>query len=226
MTAFVQGCGRWPQLCDRNGSELKKPIRVHTDIITSISFSPDGQTIASGSRDRTVKLWTREGKSLKEFDRQSDAIIGVNFSSDGEVVIVADERGTVKRFKRNGEQLSAVRYGTAFKSVSFSPDGRIIASTKGDNTVQLWSAEGEKLGTLYGHEDEILIVRFSPDGKILASASADTSVVLWHLDVVKLINLLDKSVDQLMIDACVSLKGYIQNTEQGNRHLCDHVSPG
>jgi WD40 repeat protein len=155
----------------------------HNDCVTSVSFSPDGKTIASASDDNTIKLWSLDGKELNTFHGHSGTVWSVNFSPDGQTIASASEDNTVKLWSLDGTELHTF-YGHSSMvwSVSFSPDGQMIASTSEDNTVKLWSLDGREMSTFQGHDRAIWSASFSPDGQMIASASDDNTVKLWSLD--------------------------------------------
>ncbi len=152
------------------------------------SFSPDGEIIASGSRDdKTVKLWNPE-KHIRELTLKGHQgfVKGVDFSPDGQLIATASDDKTVKLWNGQGKLLHTLEgHSAPVYSVSFSPDSQIIASTSEDSTVKLWTREGKFLRTLAGdkgHTEAINRVSFSPDGKLIASASDDKTVKLWKQD--------------------------------------------
>lgn len=73
--------------------------------ITSISFTPDSQIIASGSKDKTVRLWHRDGKLLKTLSNNPDEVAAVSFSHDGKILAAASKDGTIILWNLNMEQL-------------------------------------------------------------------------------------------------------------------------
>ncbi|MDY6806642.1 MAG: ribosome assembly protein 4 [Cyanobacteriota bacterium] len=152
----------------------------HEGWVWGVSFSPDGELIASASSDNTVKLWSREGKLLQTLSGHEAEVLGVSFSPDGESIASASSDNTVKLWSREGKLLQTLSgHEGPVNGVSFSPDGELIASASRDKTVKLWSPQGKLLQTLSGHEDSVWGVSFSPDGELIASASRDKTVKLW-----------------------------------------------
>ena len=161
------------------------PLEGHTAEIYSVSFSPDGGILASGSWDSTVKLWdvaTRQAIAPLEGD--TDVVNSVSFSPDGGTLASGSWNGTVKLWDVTTRQIIATLEGhtEGVSSVSFSPDGGILASGSWDSTVKLWDvATRQNIATLERHTEGVNSVSFSPDGGILASGSWDGTVKLWDV---------------------------------------------
>ena len=166
----------------------------HTDSVNSVSFSPDGSTIASGSDDDTVRLWdVNTGTHIKTLTGHTDLVRSVSFSPDGSTIASGSDDDTVRLWDVNtGTHIKTLTGHTGeVSSVSFSPDGSTIASGSGDGTVRLWDVNtGRHIKTLTGHTSDVLSISFSPDGQTLASGSGslhsfspfspdDNTVRLW-----------------------------------------------
>ena len=159
---------------------LQRPGTVH-----SVAFSPDGKTLASGSRDRTVRLWeVASGKETATLPGHTDTVYSVAFSPDGKTLASGSGDRTVKLWDvASGKEAVTLRGHTdAALSVAFSPDGKTLASGSGDRTVRLWDvASGQATGTLQERFVSARFVAFSPDGKTLASSGLDKTVKLWDV---------------------------------------------
>ncbi len=155
----------------------------HTAYVYSVSFSPDGQTIASGSLDNTIKLWKRDGTLITTLNGHNESVLSVSFSPDGQTIASGSADKTIKLWKRDGTLITTLSGHNAFvSSVSFSPDGQTIASGSLDKTIKLWKRDGTLITTLNGHNDSVYNVSFSPDGQTIASGSADKTIKLWKRD--------------------------------------------
>ena len=160
--------------------------------IGSVAISPNGEILASGSDDKTIKLWNlKTGEEIVTLAGHSRFVKSVAFSSDGAILASASDDRTIKLWNvATGEEIRTLSgHSHAVKSVAFSPQGSggfgnppLLASGSWDKTVKLWDTNtGEIICTLTGHQLQITSIAFSLDGKLLASGSFDRTVRLWDL---------------------------------------------
>lgn len=171
----------------------------HADVVGSIRFSPDGQMIATGSYDNTIKLWRRDGSLIKTLKGHTDAVMSIDFSVDSKMIASGSFDGMLRIWDRNGNPIQDVlnqNIGDWVTSVSFGPDGRIVTSSN-DTTIKFWQLEEDKLLALNPekHQDLIGQVRFSPSGDQLITISNDNTLKLWNQDGKVLIKTLDKQAE-------------------------------
>jgi RNA polymerase sigma factor (sigma-70 family) len=160
-------------------------LQKHDADIWALAFSRTG-VLASGSSDRTARLW-RFGAGnaphvLMTSWSETRPILAAAYAPDGRVLGVATTDKTVHiRDAKSGDVLMVWHsHQDVVTCLAFSPDGQTLASGSADATVKLWDrATGELQRTLVGHVGGVSTVAFAPDGKQLASAGDDQAIRLW-----------------------------------------------
>lgn len=155
----------------------------HTEVVFGVDISPNNQLIATGSSDRTVKLWKPDGTLINTFEGHKAAVWDVAFSPDSQLIASASRDNTVKLWHQDGRLLHTFKsHQDEVLGVAFSPNGKLIASASRDNTVKIWNRDGKNIDTLRDHKSSVWQAVFSPDGRMIATASEDKTVKLWKLN--------------------------------------------
>ncbi len=170
-------------LWDIPSQQLQFTFKGHEGKIKALRFAPDGKTLASGSKDGTIRLWnTTTGDQTASFS--ADMNTALAFSPDSKTLASIYDDKRIKLWDINtGEELMTLKGNIGIcHALAFSADSKILASGSHDGTILTWDlATGTKLTTLKGHDNWIKALTFSPDGKTLASGSEDGVIFLWNI---------------------------------------------
>ncbi|MBF2015533.1 MAG: WD40 repeat domain-containing protein [Rivularia sp. T60_A2020_040] len=179
-------------------------LKGHIWDIEALAFSPDGQTLISGSFDHTVKMWNLiNGRLITTLDGHKDGVNDVVISADGQLFFTGGgtaQTNTDKVIKvwsmKTRKLLRTLKgHSQGVTSLAITADGKTLVSGSYDNTIKLWNPQtGALIRTLAGHNSPVRSVAISPDGKTLASGGgslkgdSDKTLRLWNLETGKLIS--------------------------------------
>ena len=166
------------KLWKQDSPEPSKIIENHIDWVIGVSWSSDGNILASISSN-IVGVYQKNGELLHSLEHPSK-VLSVSWSRD-RILATGTEDDKIRLWKIDGTILSTLKANGSVSSLSWSPDGRVLTALSEDGTVELWRAN-PLLTSLTNHTRAVNSVSWNPDGQILASGSDDRTIQLWHQD--------------------------------------------
>jgi WD40 repeat protein len=167
----------------------------HRDLVRSLAFSPDGQMLASGSQDRTARLWNwTERRETRQLTDDIGAITSVAFSPDGRVLAMSVGGGAGRIIRlvdvATGSRTAELRgHRKSICSLAFTPDGHTLFSASDDGTIRVWDVvprAKEEVTRSFAENSICLEWRshgpalfLSPDARHLVTVYTDQTFSLW-----------------------------------------------
>lgn len=176
------------------GSYEPRTLAGHKSQIVKLAFSPDGKTLASCSKDYTVKIWNSSTGDLIQ------SLVDVRLVVDLERTIPGDDSGDeysslssrivddrpqkpyIKVSDLDGKKVANVSHADRCCSLAYSPDSNVLASSSWDGMIKLWDSNGKLRQTISSARKFPIALAFSPDGSLLACMSYRGFIDVWHVE--------------------------------------------
>ena len=154
--------------------------------VLALAFSPNGAHLASGSKDKTVRLWdlVNSGKwtTLQKHSGWTNVLA---FSPDGKLLASGSTDKTVQLWNTaTGDPLATlIGHINGIAALAFSPDGETLASASTDGAVRFWNTKnGDPISTpIAGHTERVKAVAFPNGGATLASVAFNGIITFWDM---------------------------------------------
>jgi WD40 repeat protein len=165
--------------------------------VKAIAFSPRGRLLATGSSDRSARLWNpRKGRLLQVLPHKG-WVVSLAFSPDGrEFATTSKDGGTRVWDVRTGVRL-LIFFGPigSINSVDYSSSGRFLLAGSSDRTARVddtgGAEEGRELTVLTGNRDAVTTASFSPNEQLAVTGGSDGTVRIWEPGVADQLRVID-----------------------------------
>lgn len=207
----------------KTGKELTT-FEEHKGYVSSLAFSPDGNTIFSGSNEGIISLWdSKTGQKIQEFQGHSREISSGTFSPDGTTILTCGFwDGIARLWDLTGKELQKFEPNASIVSVAFSSDGNSVFAGCGNGKIVQWDVQtGQKIQefNLPGGSD-IFSLQLRPDKDSIITGSNKGVISLWNIKTGQ--NLLRFQDNERSISSvALSPDGTSILTVSSNAHLWD-----
>jgi WD40 repeat protein len=154
----------------------------HSNVIQSVAISADSALLASGSSDKTIKVWDLGTGELRDtLTGHSSCIFSLAISSDRQTLASCGDKTTKIWSLKTGKLLHNLNHLKSVGSVAISSEGQIFA-IGGNKTIKIWNPHtGEWPRTLSEDLGYVCSIAISPDGHTLASGTTENIIKIWNL---------------------------------------------
>lgn len=197
-----------------------QPLKGHAKPVTSVNFNEDGTALASGSEDKTIKIWTVDKnldfQNIKTLSSHTEEVTSVLFSPNKKILASASGLKDINNIEGISSGENAIKiweigknneyneiktligHTDGITSLSFNANGSILASSSEDNTVRIWNMDDHTLiKEITGHSEKVNTVAFSPKSKLIITSSNDNKV-----------KIIENNLNHLLATSCLSLMPY------------------
>ncbi len=158
--------------------------------VNTVTISPDGNILASGSDARTIRLWQLpNGEEIGCFSSHEGGVKSLAFSADSESLVSGDVKGMIYLWSIKQQALiqSFQGHKQAVNALLLNAQGQLMSGSA-DKTVKVWNSQTtQTLVTLKDHQLGITAIAFHPTLPLLATASLDRTIKFWDFTTFKVI---------------------------------------
>lgn len=162
------------------------PLEGHSSGVLALAISADGKFLASGSSDKTIRLWDLSAATprvARMFQGHTEEVTALAFSPDGKTLCSGSKDQSIRFWTVSlaDEHQQIDDHKAYVWSAVISPDGKLVASAGADRVIIIRELGGKVVHQLTGHTAAITALAFSSDSAKLISAGGDQSVRVWDV---------------------------------------------
>ncbi|HOW64008.1 MAG TPA: serine/threonine-protein kinase [Candidatus Paceibacterota bacterium] len=170
------------KLCQQSDAWLT--LRGHTGTVWTVAVSPDGNLIATGSSDCSLRLWdSASGRLVATLSGHRGYVHAVTFSPNGRWLASGSRDNTVKiwNVQSQGAVTTLAGHTDAVRAIAFAPEGRQLVSGGEDRTLRWWDLDPPQESACHDAGIKVEQLAFSPDGAFLVSTDPNAGMLrLWR----------------------------------------------
>ena len=164
------------RLWDTHTGKIKITLEGHTERVTSVAFSPEGQVLASGDLEGVIRLWNIRTGTHRMIATPHKSVNVVAFSPDGRTIMSREDTDFRLWDTETGQLKTRLEDTKQIRTITFSPNGQLLVGAN-NKEIRLWDAGTGKIKTEIKNSAWNKLLAFSPDGKTLAHAGGNDYTV-------------------------------------------------
>jgi WD40 repeat protein len=149
----------------------ERAIVGHTDYVLALRVGADG-TLYSSSADKTIRVWTADGKHLRTLEGHTGSVLDILLESTGQKLFSCSSDKTVRVWSvADGADLQTlIGHTDRVCSLAEGPGGRLYSASE-DRTIRVWSVgDGAHVQTLDGGDGGVKALAMTPDGRLISAS--------------------------------------------------------
>jgi WD40 repeat protein len=167
------------------GSQLHN-VSAHLGYVFCVAWSHDGQFIATGGQDNTIKVWDSTGTLLSTLTGHTGDVYDVKFSADDNFLVSGSQDNSIKIWNRSTAQLvhTITGHTNDVRAVAISPDGNYILSGATDATTRIWNFNNYSQIASFNQTGagNVYTVAWSPLENKVVTGTQNNKVLLWDIN--------------------------------------------
>ena len=180
----IGGPTRLVRVFDIAQADMRFEINKHTDWVTDLEFSPNGQFLATAGRQGDLFVWESErGREYQTLAGHPAAITAVSWRADSKLLATASEDGTVRLWST--EQAKPIRSWQAHAGgvldVDFDRQGRLVSAGR-DRHLRLWDGSGKALAAFPPLSDIAVESAIAHDMQVVVAGDWQGQLKVWSVD--------------------------------------------
>ena len=192
------GPSRLVKIFSTKAGELQHKIKKHTEWVTAVAFSPNGEMLATADRNGGLSIWDPDNaQELFTLPGHKSGVTALSWRGDSRLLASASEDGTVKLWElKEGKQVKSWNaHSGGVLAVNYSHDGRLVTCGR-DNAIILWDGTGGKVRALAAPDDLPLRATFTHDSEKIIASDFAGRVGIWTVKDGKRAGELDANPDK------------------------------
>jgi len=192
LVVGLGGYGSWKLLytdnlnsIDYDNISIAHNLKGHSSYVNTLAISPDGQTLVSGSADKTIKIWNLStGQEIRTLTGHSNPVNSIVISPDGQTLVSGSADKTIKIWNLStGQEIRTLTgHSNPVNTLALSSDWQTLVSGSADKTIKIWNlSTGQEIRSITGNFSYVNALAISPDGQTLVSGNADKAIKIWNL---------------------------------------------